>query len=89
MEANPRSDERTMNGPKSDQGDVCNFPGTLNVIIAKIYLGPILEGEPHGPHTLQNNSSPGASYTPASYGTSLGITRTKEGRGDRVGLPEV
>lgn len=43
MEANPRSDERTVNGPKSDQGEVCNFPGTLNVIIVKIWAS--LENE--------------------------------------------
>lgn len=78
-----------MNGPKSDQGDVCNFPGTLNVIIAKIYLGPILEGELHGPQTLQNNSSPGASAHTCQLWYQLGDYKNQGRKGDRVGLPEV
>lgn len=72
MEANPRSDERTVNGPKSDQGEVCNFPGTLNVIIVKIWGS--LENKTEIPR-LHPGDLATHSHTPqhktASFGTGL------------------
>lgn len=40
-----------MNGPKSDQGEVYNFPRTLNVIIVKIWASLENETATPGPHS--------------------------------------
>lgn len=91
MEANPRSDERTMNGPKSDQGEVCNFLGTRNVITVKIWgslenktaIPGLHPGGPatHSPHPMEQGPSWGLSTNLPATELAWEIPRSKEGRG--------